>query len=84
MLQQTQRNWHTNTHNTQKKKQKIKGNVHAHQHVLLVESCTGLLLGAIAERMGGYGKIFNGYSEVHPSINIAREMQHLTLVKQKF
>jgi len=34
-------------------------NVAAHRNVMVVESCKGLILSAIAERVGGHGKIIN-------------------------
>ena len=51
-------------------------NVHHSQYVLVVESCTGLMIGSIAERMDGTGKIFNIYCGKHPSIEIGNNLFH--------
>lgn len=42
-------------------------NVSAGCQVLVMESCQGVVTGAIAQRMGGYGKIFSVYSGQQPS-----------------
>ena len=34
-------------------------NISAHRNVMVLESCKGLLLAAIIERVAGYGKIIN-------------------------
>ncbi len=34
-------------------------NIAANRNVMVLESCKGLLLAAIVERLGGYGKIIN-------------------------
>ena len=54
------------------------GDIHHHQHVLVVESCTGLLVGAIAERMGGSGRLFHVFCEKSPILEIPNKMCHLT------
>jgi len=38
-------------------------NVHAHSSVVVVEECHGLVVGAVAERMGENGRIFHGVTE---------------------
>ncbi|XP_078000715.1 tRNA (adenine(58)-N(1))-methyltransferase non-catalytic subunit TRM6-like [Glandiceps talaboti] len=45
------------------------GNVHANMKVLVVESCTGLLLGAIMDRMGGFGTLVHLYHGDSPTRN---------------
>ncbi len=42
-------------------------NVSAGCQVLVMEGCLGVVTGAIAQRMGGYGKIFSVYSGQQPS-----------------
>ncbi|XP_054900252.1 tRNA (adenine(58)-N(1))-methyltransferase non-catalytic subunit TRM6 isoform X1 [Poeciliopsis prolifica] len=37
------------------------GNIHAGSKVLVFETCAGLVLGAIMERMGGYGSVIQMY-----------------------
>ncbi|XP_059897471.1 tRNA (adenine(58)-N(1))-methyltransferase non-catalytic subunit TRM6 [Gadus macrocephalus] len=37
------------------------GNIHAGGKVLVFETCAGLVLGAVMERMGGYGKVVQMY-----------------------
>ncbi|XP_023656130.2 tRNA (adenine(58)-N(1))-methyltransferase non-catalytic subunit TRM6 [Paramormyrops kingsleyae] len=37
------------------------GNVHAGSKVLVFETCAGLVLGAVMERMGGYGSVIQMY-----------------------
>nr|XP_060642091.1 tRNA (adenine(58)-N(1))-methyltransferase non-catalytic subunit TRM6 [Anolis sagrei ordinatus] len=37
------------------------GNVHAGNKMIVMETCAGLVLGAVMERMGGYGSIINMY-----------------------
>ncbi len=34
-------------------------NIAAHRNVLLVESCKGLMVAGVAERMGGFGRLIN-------------------------
>uniref|UniRef100_A0A3P8TIA2 tRNA (adenine(58)-N(1))-methyltransferase non-catalytic subunit TRM6 n=1 Tax=Amphiprion percula TaxID=161767 RepID=A0A3P8TIA2_AMPPE len=36
-------------------------NIHAHSKVLVFETCAGLVLGSIMERMGGYGSVIQMY-----------------------
>ena len=55
-------------------------NVHSGQQIVCVESLTGLLVGALASKMGGYGRILNGYSTLHPNVTIANEMYNMTYV----
>jgi tRNA (adenine-N(1)-)-methyltransferase non-catalytic subunit len=43
-------------------------NVTAGCHVLIMETCMGLVTGAFAQRMGGYGKIFTIYAAQQPNI----------------
>lgn len=43
-------------------------NITAGSHVLLMETCMGVVTGALAQRMGGYGKIFSIYSGQQPNI----------------
>ncbi|ETO22961.1 hypothetical protein RFI_14223 [Reticulomyxa filosa] len=51
---------------------------HNDTQVLIVENCSGLVTGAVVERLGGLGRVFNGYSEKHPCISIAYDMLDLT------
>ncbi|NWS24450.1 TRM6 methyltransferase, partial [Polioptila caerulea] len=37
------------------------GNIHAGNKMIVVETCAGLVLGAVMERMGGYGSIIQMY-----------------------
>ncbi|KAM8946240.1 tRNA (adenine(58)-N(1))-methyltransferase non-catalytic subunit TRM6 [Pelodytes ibericus] len=37
------------------------GNIHAGSKVLVMETCAGLVLGAVMERMGGYGSVIQMY-----------------------
>lgn len=37
------------------------GNIHANSKVLVFETCAGLVLGAVMERMGGYGSVIQFY-----------------------
>lgn len=41
-------------------------NVHAGSQVLLFDTCLGLVCGALAQRMGGYGKILSLYTGQQP------------------
>jgi tRNA (adenine-N(1)-)-methyltransferase non-catalytic subunit len=43
------------------------GNISAGCHVLVYEQCAGVITGALAWRMGGYGKIFSVYDGQQPS-----------------
>jgi tRNA (adenine-N(1)-)-methyltransferase non-catalytic subunit len=43
-------------------------NVTAGCHVLVMETCMGVVSGALAQRMGGYGKIFTLYAGQQPNI----------------
>ena len=43
-------------------------NVCSCKSILVAESTSGLVLGAVAERLGGYGVILNTYFQSHPSI----------------
>ncbi|XP_066451772.1 tRNA (adenine(58)-N(1))-methyltransferase non-catalytic subunit TRM6 [Eleutherodactylus coqui] len=38
------------------------GNIHAGSKVLVMETCAGLVLGSVMERMGGYGSVIQMYS----------------------
>lgn len=38
------------------------GNVHAGAQVLLVETCMGILTGAVADRLGGMGRVLSGFA----------------------
>mmetsp|Transcript_8662 Transcript_8662/g.14250 ORF Transcript_8662/g.14250 Transcript_8662/m.14250 type:complete len:461 (+) Transcript_8662:1-1383(+) len=58
-------------------------NIHHDQHVLLVESCTGLLVGSVAERMHGVGRIFNVYCEKNPVLEIANSMFYLSAAEMQ-
>lgn len=42
-------------------------NVYAGAQVLLMESCLGILTGALAQRMAGYGKILSVYTSQQPA-----------------
>lgn len=41
-------------------------NIHAGSKVLVFETCAGLVLGAVMERMGGYGSVIHMYSGGEP------------------
>uniref|UniRef100_A0A8C5I5P6 tRNA (adenine(58)-N(1))-methyltransferase non-catalytic subunit TRM6 n=1 Tax=Gouania willdenowi TaxID=441366 RepID=A0A8C5I5P6_GOUWI len=41
-------------------------NIHAGSKVLVFETCAGLVLGSVMERMGGYGSVINMYAGVGP------------------
>lgn len=43
-------------------------NVCSCKSIMVAESTSGLVLGAVAERLGGYGVILNTYFQSHPSI----------------
>jgi len=47
-------------------------NIYANQTVICYEECTGLLIGSIAERMAGHGKIFHLHGGDHPLLGILR------------
>ncbi|XP_070705835.1 tRNA (adenine(58)-N(1))-methyltransferase non-catalytic subunit TRM6 [Pempheris klunzingeri] len=42
------------------------GNIHAGSKVLVFETCAGLVLGAVMERMGGYGSVIQMYPGGEP------------------
>ena len=42
-------------------------NVYAGAQILLMESCCGIITGAVAQRMGGYGKLFSIYTSQQPA-----------------
>lgn len=44
-------------------------NISAGCQALVFETCNGLLTGAVAERMGGYGKVISVYSGQQPTFN---------------
>ncbi|CAL8466719.1 g6255 [Coccomyxa elongata] len=49
-------------------------NIGAHARVLVVETCGGLVTGAVAERMGGTGLIVSGYTGLKaPSLDVVRQ-----------
>jgi tRNA (adenine-N(1)-)-methyltransferase non-catalytic subunit len=56
-------------------------NVHAHQQILVHETCMGTVVGAIAERMGGYGRQMVGYDgqqaciEASSRYNMSKEVE---------
>ncbi|KAM6954481.1 tRNA (adenine(58)-N(1))-methyltransferase non-catalytic subunit TRM6 [Aplochiton taeniatus] len=43
------------------------GNIHAGSKVLVFETCAGLVLGAVMERMGGYGSVVQMYPRGEPA-----------------
>uniref|UniRef100_A0A0C3U3Q4 tRNA (adenine(58)-N(1))-methyltransferase non-catalytic subunit TRM6 n=1 Tax=Guillardia theta (strain CCMP2712) TaxID=905079 RepID=A0A0C3U3Q4_GUITC len=49
-------------------------NVQPGSRALVVDSGCGLVLGAVAERMGGYGRIFHGFNGLQPSVDAVRWM----------
>ena len=53
-------------------------NVHHSCSVLCSESMNGLLIGSIAERMGGFGRIYSIHCERNPLKEIVESMSHLT------
>lgn len=42
------------------------GNIHAGSKVIVVETCAGLVLGAVIERMGGFGSVIQMYQGGEP------------------
>nr|DBA27124.1 TPA: hypothetical protein GDO54_011300 [Pyxicephalus adspersus] len=42
------------------------GNIHAGSQVIVMETCAGLLLGSVMERMGGYGSVIQMYPGTGP------------------
>ncbi|XP_052699747.1 tRNA (adenine(58)-N(1))-methyltransferase non-catalytic subunit TRM6-like [Crassostrea angulata] len=42
------------------------GNVHAFTNVAVVDTCSGLVVGAVLERLGGYGKVFHFHPGERP------------------
>ncbi|XP_063774670.1 tRNA (adenine(58)-N(1))-methyltransferase non-catalytic subunit TRM6 isoform X2 [Pseudophryne corroboree] len=42
------------------------GNIHAGSKVIVMETCAGLVLGSVMERMGGYGSVIQIYSGTGP------------------
>lgn len=50
------------------------GNIRAGSNVLVVESCSGLVVGACLERMGGVGNCVNLYLGKNESTNMVRLM----------
>ncbi|BDA40995.1 tRNA (adenine(58)-N(1))-methyltransferase non-catalytic subunit [Coccomyxa sp. Obi] len=49
-------------------------NIGAHARVLVVETCGGLVTGAVAERMGGTGLIVSGYTGLKaPSLDVVQQ-----------
>jgi tRNA (adenine-N(1)-)-methyltransferase non-catalytic subunit len=47
-------------------------NVHAGQQVLILESCMGTIVGSVAERLGGNGRVVCAYSGQQPSNDYIR------------
>jgi len=45
-------------------------NVQSSSQVMIVETCIGLVLGAVAERLGGTGRILNFYYGSQPSVSL--------------
>lgn len=50
----------------------VYANVFAGAQVLVVDTCMGLVIGAIAERQNGYGRILAAYDGQQPSVDILR------------
>ncbi|KAK9916890.1 hypothetical protein WJX75_008379 [Coccomyxa subellipsoidea] len=49
-------------------------NIGAHAGVLVVETCSGLVTGAVAERLGGSGLVVSGFTGLKPpSLDIVRQ-----------
>ncbi|TMW64569.1 hypothetical protein Poli38472_011449 [Pythium oligandrum] len=48
------------------------GNIHANAQVLIVDTCMGLVIGAVAERQNGLGRIIAGYEGQQLSGDILR------------
>ncbi|RHY26646.1 hypothetical protein DYB32_007430 [Aphanomyces invadans] len=48
------------------------GNIYAGAQVMVVETCMGLITGAIAERMLGHGTLLAGYEGQQPSVDTIR------------
>jgi len=47
-------------------------NIFANQNIICFEECSGIVLGSIAERIGGYGRVFNVHWGRNPLIGISR------------
>lgn len=50
----------------------VYGNIHAGAQVLVVDTCMGLVSGAIAERQAGNGRIITPYEGQQPCADILR------------
>lgn len=61
-----------------------RGNICAYSRALILENCNGLLVGAVAERMGGYGTICNAFfdkkklgTELLTSFNLSKNVKDI-------
>lgn len=55
------------------------GNVYAGAQVLVIDTCMGLVIGAIAERLGGFGRVLGGYEGKQPSVDALRRFNFGTI-----
>lgn len=58
----------------------VYGNIYATSTVLVVDTCMGLVTGAIAERQDGNGRILAGYEGQQPAADILRRFNFGTSV----
>lgn len=57
------------------------GNVYAGAQVLVIDTCMGLIIGAVAERLGGYGRVLGGYEGKQPSVDALRRFNFGTIYR---
>lgn len=50
--------------------------------IMVVESTSGIVLGAVAERIGGYGVALNMYLQSHPSLVMIERFNFDSIIKQ--
>jgi len=48
-------------------------NIHAGSQAIVFDTCMGVVLGAVTERLGGHGRILAPYAGVHPSCDAMRQ-----------
>jgi tRNA (adenine-N(1)-)-methyltransferase non-catalytic subunit len=55
------------------------GNIRAHSNVVVMETCQGLLTGAVLERMGGHGSVVQVFFGDNPVRTILETFDHLSV-----
>ena len=50
------------------------GNVYAGVQATVFDTCSGVVLAAVAERLGGHGRILAPYAGTHPSMDACKQM----------